>query len=130
MENIIKMVGSGILTGITFLFGEFNVAMQVLIFCIVIDYLSGIAKAYVTGELDSTKGLKGIIKKVGYLVIVALAFQIDRMTGNTEIVKTAVSYFFVVNESLSILENCGKMGLPIPKVLLDKLEQLKNKNEN
>lgn len=127
MENIIKTVGSVMLTTITFLFGKIDIAIQVLLFCIVVDYITGMIKAYVVGELDSKIGLKGILKKVGYLTIVALAYQIDRLTGNTDIIRTAVSYFFVVNEALSILENWGKIGLPIPEVLINKIEQLKEK---
>ena len=115
------------LTTITFLFGKIDIAIQVLLFCIVVDYITGMIKAYVVGELDSKIGLKGILKKVGYLTIVALAYQIDRLTGNTDIIRTAVSYFFVVNEALSILENWGKIGLPIPEVLINKIEQLKEK---
>lgn len=129
MENIIKTVGSVMLTTITFLFGKIDIAIQVLLFCIVVDYITGMIKAYVVGELDSKIGLKGILKKVGYLTIVALAYQIDRLTGNTDIIRTAVSYFFVVNEALSILENWGKIGLPIPEVLINKIEQLKEKEE-
>lgn len=129
MENIIKTVGSVMLTTITFLFGKIDIAIQVLLFCIVVDYITGMIKAYVVGDLDSKIGLKGILKKVGYLTIVALAYQIDRLTGNTDIIRTAVSYFFVVNEALSILENWGKIGLPIPEVLINKIEQLKEKEE-
>ena len=129
MENVIKSIGSLILTAITFLFGDMNVALKVLIFCLATDYISGLVKAYIAGDLDSKVGLKGILKKVGYLVIVALAYQIDKLTGNTEVIKTTVTYFFVVNEALSILENWGKIGLPIPDFLVKKIEQLKDKEE-
>lgn len=128
MENVIKIIGSAILTIATFLFGDISIPLEVLMFCIVVDFISGMVKAYVVGDLNSHTGFKGIFKKVGYLVIVALAYQIDKLTG-TEVIKTTVIYFFVVNEALSILENWGKIGLPIPPVLIDKIEQLKGKEE-
>ena len=75
-------------------------------------------------------GLKGIIKKVGYIIIVAVSTLADSIVGDTGVIRTAVIYIFVANELLSVLENWAAMGLPCPKMLLDKLEQLKNKNES
>ena len=68
------------------------------------------------------------MKKVGYLIVVAVAVEIDRIIGNTGAIRSLVIYFFVANEGISILENWGNMGLPLPQKIFDTLEQLKNDN--
>ena len=128
-EFSINTIFSGIATALIFVFGQIDIALIVLLIAIALDYFTGIAKAYITGELNSHAGLKGIVKKIGYLALVAVAVIIDRVTGQTGAIRTLVMYYFVANECLSIIENCGKMGLPIPKVLVDKLEQLKEENK-
>ena len=101
---------------------------QILLTVIVLDYVTGVFKAIYNKEINSTVGIKGIIKKVGYLIIVAIAVILDRIAGNTGAIRTLVIYFFVANEGISILENWGGMGLPLPNKLIDTLEQLKNDN--
>lgn len=92
------------------------------------DYLTGVCKAIYNKKINSTVGLKGIMKKVGYLIVVAVAVEIDRIIGNTGAIRSLVIYFFVANEGISILENWGNMGLPLPQKIFDALEQLKNDN--
>lgn len=92
------------------------------------DYLTGVCKAIYNKKINSTVGLKGIMKKVGYLIVVAVAVEIDRIIGNTGAIRSLVIYFFVANEGISILENWGNMGLPLPQKIFDTLEQLKNDN--
>lgn len=130
MENIIKCIFGGAMTGITYFLGGWDFALQTLIIAIVLDYITGVLKAGYEKQLNSKIGLKGIIKKVGYIIIVAVATLADSIVGDTGVIRTAVIYIFVANELLSVLENWAAMGLPCPKILLDKLEQLKNKNES
>lgn len=125
MKEAINIVLSSIATGLTFLFGGFDVALYCLVIAIVIDYISGLIKAYNTKTLSSKIGLKGILKKVGILLIVMLAVLIDRVTGETGAIRTLVIYYFVANEGLSVLENLGEAGLPIPKFLKDALKNLR-----
>lgn len=99
-------------------------ALQVLIILISADYLTGVCKAFCNKNLSSDIGAKGIIKKVALLVVVAIATQLDRLI-NTELIRTAVIYFYVANEGLSILENLTAMGVPFPKQLTEKLIQLR-----
>jgi len=77
-------------------------------------------------KVNSSIGAKGIIKKVGYLIIVAMSVLLDQTMGNTGAIRSIVIYFFVANEGISILENWGSMGLPLPKKIFDVLEQIKN----
>ena len=103
-------------------------ALKTLLIFILLDYVTGVCEAISNKKLNSIIGAKGIIKKIGYLIIVALAVQLDTITGNTGAIRTLVIYFFVANEGISILENWGSMGLPLPKKVIDVLEQLKKDN--
>lgn len=128
MKEIICTAIAGITTGLVYLLGGFDVALQCLLIAIIIDYISGIVKAYVSKSLSSQIGLKGIIKKVGVLLVVMLAVLIDRVTGESGAIRTLVIYYFVANEGLSIVENLAQSGVPIPKVIKDALKALKKEN--
>lgn len=119
---------SEIATAFVYLLGGFDVALYCLIVAIILDYISGLIKAYNTKELSSKVGFKGILKKVGVLLIVMLSVVIDRITGNVGAIRTLVIYYFVANEGLSIIENLGEAGLPIPKPLKDALKVLKKQS--
>lgn len=129
-KNMIQIFFSGIATVLSFLFGGLDVALEVLLVVIVIDYITGILKAWVNGTLDSRIGRNGIVKKVGYLALVVLAVCLDHLAGETGVIRTFVIYCFVANEGISIVENWGAMGLPLPKVLINKLEQLKGDGDD
>lgn len=125
MKEAINIVLSSIATALSFAFGGLDAALYCLVIAIALDYISGLIKAYNTKTLSSKIGLKGILKKVGVLIIVMLAVLIDRVTGETGAIRTLVIYYFVANEGLSILENLGEAGLPIPKFLKDALKNLR-----
>lgn len=129
MKDIICSILAGIGTGLVYLWGGFDVAMQCLLIAIALDYVSGIIKAFVLKQLSSTVGFKGILKKVGILVVVALAVLIDRVTGESGAIRTLVIYYFVANEGLSIIENAGKAGLPIPHSIKEALQALKKQGD-
>ena len=129
MKIALKNIMSVILTTFIYLLGGVDVALQCLLVMIILDYISGIASAIYNKNLDSKIGLKGILKKFMYLVIVCVSVIIDKIVGNTGVVITLVIYFFVANDGLSIIENMGKMGIPLPKKLIDTLNQLKNKGD-
>lgn len=102
--------------------------MKTLLVLMVLDYITGLCKAIANKEINSIIGAKGIIKKVGYLIIVAVSVLLDEVVGNTGAIRNIVIYFFVANEGISILENWGAMGLPLPKKITEVLEQIKNEN--
>ncbi len=118
--GITALVGS-ILT--TFL--GWDKTIEVLLFAMVIDYMTGVLAAYINPNmaLNSTKGFRGICKKIIILLLVALAHELDKITGQP-LIQTMVVWFFIGNEGLSIVENAAKAGLPIPQKLRDTLEQL------
>lgn len=123
--DIITAISSTIL----YLLGGWDIALKCLIVVIIIDYLTGVLSAIYNKKLNSNIGTKGIVKKVGYLCIVALSTIIDIITGQTGVIRTLVIYFFVANEGISIIENIAEMGVPMPKKLIDALEQLKKKGD-
>lgn len=129
MKNLINFVTGTLATTLVYFLGGWDIALQILITVIVLDYITGVFKAIYNKKINSSVGLKGIIKKLGYLIVVAVAVILDKIAGNTGAIRTLVIYFFVANEGISILENWGGMGLPLPQKIFDMLEQLKNDND-
>lgn len=111
----------------TFLFGGWDVALNTLVVLMALDYITGLIKGYVNKNLNSEVGIKGLFKKLFILIILIIAVALDRMSCNGEhIFRTLVAFFYISNESLSIIENAAELGVPIPRQIKDALEQLKN----
>lgn len=98
-----------------------------LIFLLIVDYITGVIKAATTKELSSRVGSKGIVKKVFILVVVTVAGVIDVVMGLNSALTTMTLFFYIANESLSILENAVIIGVPVPKGLQDLLIQVRDK---
>lgn len=129
VTNCIKTVGASIAAVLTFVFGGADWWLLALIALIVIDYISGIIAAIIEKKLSSRKGLTGILKKCMFLLVVAVGHIVDHAVGGDGALRSLVIGFLIANEGLSILENCGRCGLPIPKKLMDILEQLKSDDD-
>ena len=110
-----------------FLFGQWDLPLQILLAAMVLDYISGMLKAFYVGDVSSRKGYKGLIKKVGILFTIVVANLTDLILGLT-IFRSAICMFFCMNELISVLENISAVGVPIPDVLKDKLIQTKDGN--
>ena len=96
----------------------------------VFDYITGVLKGYVLKELSSDVGLKGLARKAVILIVLIVAVCLDRLLNAEHwVFRTLVCYFYIANESISLLENCSALGLPIPEQLKDALAQLKEKKE-
>lgn len=130
IKNIMNLIVSSMSTIFIYLFGGLDIALQCLLISIVIDYLTGLMKSYKSSKLNSKIGIKGIIKKVGILCLVALAVLIDKIAGETGLIRTLIIYYLFANEGLSIVENLGEIGILVPKFLTDRLEQLKEGTKN
>lgn len=129
MENIIKLAAAAGGAGASFLFGGWSAALGTLFFFVLSDYLSGVVASATNGELSSKAGLKGISKKVLIFVIVAVAHHTDQRLGTGTTFRDGFVTFFVANEALSIIENAGRMGIPLPPRFAEMIEQLKGKGE-
>lgn len=124
--TILKGILASIGTFFAYILGGFDIALQCLLIAISLDYLTGLMKSYKSSTLNSNKGFKGLIKKVAMLCLVVLSVQLDILAGETGVIRTLVIYYLVSNEGLSIIENLGQMDIIVPKILVEKLEQLKN----
>ncbi|MET3549176.1 toxin secretion/phage lysis holin [Paenibacillus favisporus] len=112
-----------------YLFGGWNVLINLLLILVVVDWLTGFGVAWVNGQLMSRKGFYGIARKIAVFMMVTVAHFIDVVLGNLKYFQNAVIFFYLANELLSILENVGRMGLPIPKVFQRAIEILESKSE-
>ena len=129
MNKTLQTVISSILSILIYLFGGFDSLVLSLIIVMAIDYITGVRKGIYHKKLNSTIGLKGILKKVGYLLIVILATLFDNIIHDESMaIRALVIYFFISNEAISILENWGSLGLPLPKKIFDVFEKLKEQS--
>lgn len=128
VKAFINTAVSVVLTDLVFILGGLDIALKALLIFMAIDYISGILKAGYQKALNSTIGLKGLIKKVGLLCLVAVAVVIDNVAGETGAIRTLVIYYLVANEGLSVLENLAALDIKIPKIIVDKLAQLQDHN--
>lgn len=102
--------------------------LYALLAFVVIDYITGIMCAVVDKKLSSAVGFKGIFKKVLIFALVGIGHILDTyVIGNGSILRTAVIFFYLSNEGVSLIENAAHLGLPIPKKLKEVLEQLHNR---
>ena len=101
-----------------------------LIAFVVIDYITGVMCAVVHKQLSSEVGFRGIFKKVLIFMLVGVGNIVDKqLIGSGSVIRTAVVFFYLSNEGISIIENAGILGLPIPQKLKDVLAQLKGKGD-
>jgi len=122
-----KIVFAALATYLQHFLGGWDQALQVLVIIIALDYITGVLAAWHAKKLNSYVGLRGIAKKVVMLLLVALAHQVDMLTGTQGVIRLAVIWFMVANEGLSIIENAAETGCPIPNVLRAALEALKER---
>ena len=129
MEKHFNVIVAILATFFTYLFGSWDLAMQVLIVFMSLDYGTGVLYAFLNNQLNSEVGFKGLVKKLMILVVVIIGVMLDRILGNgTWVFRTLVCYFYIANEGISLLENVGNIGIPIPNKIRNALEQL-NKDE-
>lgn len=110
--------------------GGFDGFLYALIVFVVVDYLTGVMVAILDKKLSSEVGFHGIFKKVVIFALVAVGHIVDTyVIQNGSVIRTAVIFFYLSNEGISILENASVLGLPVPQKLKDVLEQLKDGKE-
>jgi toxin secretion/phage lysis holin len=105
--------------------------LYALIAFVVVDYLTGVLCAIVKKELSSEIGAKGIAKKVAIFLLIGIANLVDvNVLHDGSTLRTAIIFFYLANEGLSVMENSITLGLPVPEVLKNALAQIKAKSEN
>jgi toxin secretion/phage lysis holin len=130
-----KAIMAVIVGGVTAYFNAVAIPLVVLMVAMAIDYVSGMTKAWVTGELSSRTGVVGIIKKVGYLTVICVAAIVDwlLMSGLHKVgISVGMDFcfgvmctiWFIINECISILENLAVIGVPLPRFLTAMIKRL------
>ena len=124
--NWVQMVVTAIGGFLGYFLGGMDSFLYALIAFVVIDYITGLMVAAIQKKVSSEVGFKGICKKVLIFILVGVANIVDKqIIGNGSAIRTAVIFFYLSNEGISILENTALIGLPVPQKLRDVLEQLK-----
>ena len=127
---MIQTVFTGLGGWMGYYLGGCDGLLYALIAFVIIDYLTGVMCAIADKKLSSEVGFKGICRKVLIFLLVGIANVIDvQVLGQEGILRTAVIFFYLSNEGVSLLENAGHLGLPIPGQLKDVLEQLHKRAE-
>lgn len=110
--------------------GGYDALLQVVLVAMLLDYITGIIKAYQNKNLSSKAGINGIIKKVVMLMIVSFCVSMNeiwQLIGTGINIRNLILLFYLGNESISLFENCEAIGVPIPKAIKKALSQLKKK---
>jgi toxin secretion/phage lysis holin len=107
--------------------GGLDGLLYALITFVVVDYVLGVFCAIIERKLSSSVGAQGIFKKVVIFTLVGVAHVVDsKLIGDGSAIRTAVIFFYLSNEGISIIENATRLGLPVPTKLVNILEQLKD----
>lgn len=132
--NTIQLVFTGIGGWLGYFLGGWDGLLYALIAFVAIDYVTGVMCAISNHTLSSEVGFKGICRKVLIFLLVGIGSILDaHVIGSGSVLRTAVIFFYISNEGVSILENAARLGLPIPekiKVVLEQLHDRSTKEEN
>ena len=128
--NTIQLIFTAVGGWLGWFLGGCDGLLYALIAFVVIDYITGVMCAVLDHKLSSEVGFKGIFKKVLIFLLVGIGNIIDtQVIGNGSVLRTAVIFFYISNEGVSLVENAAHLGLPIPTKLKDVLEQLHDRAE-
>ena len=126
----IQMAVAAIGGWLGYFLGGMDGLMIALVVFMALDYITGLMCAVIDKKLSSTVGFKGICKKVLIMMLVGVAHIVDlHVVGTGQALRSAVICFYLSNEGVSVLENAGHLGLPIPEKLKDILAQLHNRSD-
>lgn len=121
-----KLVFGGIIAAVSGFIGGMDGIMYALIAFITIDYATGVAVAVKEKKLSSEVGFWGLVRKVCILALVGVAHYIDcYVMQSGDVIRTVTAMYYIGNEGISILENCGNLGLPLPPKLMAVMVQIK-----
>jgi len=128
MESFIKYfisIGGALAS---FFFGGWTQLMTVLVVFIIIDFITGLTLAGKEGKASSRELWFGVTRKIGTLAIVAVAHLLDTIIGDAHLIRDAAIFFYLAGELLSLVENTGRLGVPIPPVIAKAVQVLRGKS--
>ena len=141
MKDFFQILFAGAVGALAAYFNVLLIPLAVLMGAMLIDYITGMAGAAYTGEINSRVGVTGIIKKAGYLALVAVGMVVDYLI-NSALVNIGINFriyycfgmiitiWLIINELISILENLGELKIPLPKFLVNTIKSLKGRVED
>lgn len=130
MKHIFDSIVAVVCTVLTYLVGQWDAPLIVLLCFMVADYITGVLAAVISKKLSSTVGFKGLAKKACILLVMVLAVLLDHLLHEGEwLFRTLCAYFYIANEGISILENAALLGIPVPSKLREVLAQLNDEDE-
>ena len=128
--NTIQIIFTGVGGWLGYFLGGWDGLLYALVVFVVVDYITGVMCAINNKTLSSAVGFKGICRKVLIFLLVGIANVLDvQVIGTGSVLRTAVIFFYISNEGISLLENAGHLGLPIPEKIKVVLEQLHDRAE-
>lgn len=128
--NTIQLIFTAVGGWLGYFLGGCDGLLYALVAFVVIDYITGVMCAITDKKLSSSVGFKGICRKVLIFLLVGIANVLDvQVIGTGSVLRTAVIFFYISNEGVSLLENAGHLGLPIPEKIKTVLEQLHDRAE-
>lgn len=141
MKDFLQILFAGALGALAAYFNVLLIPLCVLVAVMLVDYVTGMASAAYTKKLNSRVGVLGIVKKAGYLALVAVGMTVDYLIVSALVsigINLQINYCFgmiitiwlIINELLSILENLGELNIPLPHFLVDMVKNMKDKVES
>lgn len=128
--EFLKILFGSFITALSGFLGGMDGIMYALVAFISIDYITGVATAVKRKEVSSEVGFWGLVRKVCILALVGVAHFIDvYITQSGDVIRTVVTMYYIGNEGISILENCGNLGLPLTPKLIAIMTQIKEKGD-
>lgn len=128
--NTIQFIFAAIGGWLGWFLGSYDGLLYALLVFVIVDYITGVMCAISDHSLSSEVGFRGICRKVLIFILVGVANIMDvQVIGTGSVLRTAIIFFYISNEGVSLLENAGHLGLPIPEKLKSVLEQLHDRAE-
>lgn len=128
--NTIQLIFAAVGGWLGYFLGGFDGLLYALLAFVVLDYITGVMCAIADKTLSSNVGFKGICRKVLIFLLVGVANVLDvHVIGTGSVLRTAVIFFYISNEGVSLTENAAHLGLPVPEKLKAVLEQLHNRED-
>lgn len=123
----VKLAIAGAAAGVWGLLGAPTYLVIALVVLISIDFATGVIAAGYERKLNSVVGFKGVARKIMILALIMVAHQLDILAGTGYLIRDASIIYFAITESISILENADRLGVPVPPVIVGAVESLKGK---
>ncbi|OAT74158.1 phage holin family protein [Parageobacillus thermoglucosidasius] len=131
MQKYMSMLGvSFVGSFVSFLIGGVDLLVIILLCFVIADYVTGLIASAIEGKLSSQVGFRGIVRKILVFVLVAASHLLDISIGwGNHFIRDAIIFFYIINEFISIVENVGRAGVPLPSFLRKAIELLKDETD-